>query len=66
MDQLALEGRNLVRPDRAGPRLAIGEGRVTMSWTRDAAVGMESRLRPGLGPPRQAAPWESGFCRYLR
>jgi len=48
VDQLNLAGRNLARPERRGPRFAIGDGRVTMSWSRDAAIGMET-LPSGSG-----------------
>ncbi|MCH2138405.1 MAG: hypothetical protein MK074_05075 [Phycisphaerales bacterium] len=41
-EQLGRLGRHLARPDRRGPRFAIGEGRVTASWTRDAAIGLNT------------------------
>ncbi|MCH2135767.1 MAG: hypothetical protein MK101_04190 [Phycisphaerales bacterium] len=39
-EHLARVGRQIARPDRRGPRFAIGEGRVTASWSREAAIGL--------------------------
>ena len=49
-EHLALLGRQLARPDRRGPRFALADGRVTSSWSRDAAIGL------GTMPQTSGAP----------
>ena len=46
-EHLARIGRQTARPDRRGPRFALGEGRVTASWSREAAIGLNTMTGAG-------------------